>query len=78
MGEDIFGDWKKNRYILVPSDLSESDHHLIILTDVSYWVEHSDDFLEWCNSTPGVRTQGMTVELDNDKTLTLFMLRWSS
>jgi hypothetical protein len=78
MGEDILGDWKKNRYILIPSDLSESDHHLIILTDASYWAEHVHELVEWCDNTEGVRTQGMTVEIDNDKTLTLFMLRWSS
>jgi hypothetical protein len=77
MGEDILGDWKKNRYILAPSNLTESDHHLIILTDVAYWAEHADELIEWCNKTQGVRTQGMTVEISDDKTLTHFILKWS-
>lgn len=78
MDKDIFEDWKQNRFILVPKDLSEtSNHHLIVLTDIKYWAEHADALVEWCKSNPKTQTQGMTVEISDDKTLTHFILKWS-
>lgn len=77
MGEDILADWKKNKFILAPKDLTETDKHLIILTDIKYWAEHAVELKEWCEKTQGARTQGMTVEIFDDKTLTHFILEWS-
>ena len=77
MGEDILADWKKNKFILAPKDLTETQNHLIILTDIKYWAEHADALAEWCERTQGVYTQGMTVEISDDKTLTHFILKWS-
>lgn len=74
---DILEDWKKNRFILADSALTETDKHLIILTDIKYWAEHADELVEWCNNTQGAYTQGMTVEISDDKTLTHFILKWS-
>lgn len=77
MSDDVLADWKRNRFIVADPFLVETTKHVIILTDINYWAEHADDLVEWCNLHEGVKTQGMTVEIDNDKTLTLFILRWS-
>lgn len=78
MSEDIFADWKKNRFILVDSSLFwDTKKHLIVLTDIKYWAEHADEFAEWCERTQGVFAHGMTVEISDDKTLTHFILKWS-
>ena len=74
---DILKDWKKNRFILAPNHLTETANHVIILTDIKYWAEHADELKEWCEHTQGAYTQGMTVEISDDKTLTHFILKWS-
>jgi hypothetical protein len=77
LSKDIFEDWKHNRFILAPRDLTETGNHLIILTDIKHWAEHADELAEWCDRTQGAFTKGMTVEITDDKTLTHFILRWS-
>jgi len=81
MSDDILADWKKSKFILasrhLTRHLTETDKHLIVLTDIKYWAEHADELKEWCDRTQGVRTQGMTVEISDDKTLTHFILKWS-
>lgn len=77
LSEDILEDWKRNRFILASKDLTETENHLIVLTDLAYWVEHADDLVEWCEKNPKAQTQGMTVEIKDDKTLTHFILKWS-
>lgn len=74
---DVLADWKKNRFILADAQEKKTDKHLIILTDIGYWAEHADELAEWCEHTPGVVTQGMTVEISDDKTLTHFILKWT-
>ena len=77
MGKDILEDWKRNRFILASKDLTETKNHLIVLTDIKYWAEHADALVEWCKHNPKAQTQGMTVEISDDKTLTHFILKWS-
>lgn len=77
MSDDILADWKGNRFIVADSHLTETDKHLIVLTDIKYWAEHADELKEWCERTTGAYPQGMTVEISDDKTLTHFILRWS-
>ena len=77
MSDDILAEWKKNRFILADKVLTETDNHLIILTDIKYWAEHADELVKWCERTQGAYTQGMTVEISDDKTLTHFILKWS-
>ena len=75
-GKDVLADWKTSKFILADKDLTDTDKHVIVLTDVGYWVDHVDTLVDWC-MTNNARTQGMTVEIDDDKTLTHFILRWS-
>ena len=76
---DIFHDWKKNRFIVAPEfayDLGKDFKHVIVLTDIAFWAKEVDNLVPWCLEN-GCRTQGMTVEIPDDKILTLFCLRWS-
>jgi hypothetical protein len=77
LSEDILEDWKRNRFILASHDLTETDNHLIILTDIKYWAEHADELKEWCDRNQGAYPQGMTVEISDDRTLTHFILKWT-
>lgn len=74
---DILADWKRNKFILIDPSLTNTDNHVVVLTDIQYWAEHQGDLVEWCNNTAGVYPQGMTVEISDEKTLTHFVLRWS-
>jgi hypothetical protein len=50
--------------------------HLIVLTDYRYWAQHTDELAAWCQARDSV-TQGMTVVIKDEATLTEFVLRWS-
>jgi hypothetical protein len=81
--DDIFADWKKNRFVIADDFAKEyfNERHaegtLIVLTDFRFWgQEHiADQLVQWCINH-GCRTQGATVEIPNKETLTAFMLRW--
>jgi len=72
---DIFESWKKNRFIIVDHELVDNES-LVILTDVQFWADHTDELINWC-SIRNATTQGMTVVFGDEPTLTEFVLRWS-
>lgn len=76
MSDDVFGDWKSNRFIIAPGYLTDSKEHLIVLTDVGFWNTHYEELKDWCDEHLA-DTQGMTVAVPNERILTLFVLRWS-
>jgi hypothetical protein len=81
MGEDIFADWKKQRFIVGDGYAKQyldlfPNGHLIILTDFKFWTEYLEDLEEWCEQY-GVKHSGMTLEIPSDKLLTMFSLRWA-
>lgn len=70
-------DWSSSRYVVVPPHLVESTtSQVILLTDVSYWATHADELLEWC-SEHKCSHNGMSVNIDDPETMTLFTLRWA-
>jgi hypothetical protein len=75
MSEDIFASWKDSRFIIAPAALVDKEQ-LVILTDYTYWVAHTDELLDWC-AKYGASTQGMTVVFPDEKTLMAFALRWA-
>lgn len=78
VGEDIFADWKKQRFIVADGYAYLDQYpngHLIILTDFKFWTEHIEELVEWCEQY-NVKHSGMTLELPNDELLTIFSLRW--
>ena len=76
MSDDIFHSWKDQRFIIAPSVLAEGIGRLIVLTDIAFWNEHYEELKDWCDANLA-ETVGMTVEIPNDDTLLLFVLRWS-
>lgn len=75
---DIFHDWKKNRFVVAPEfgfRLKNNFKHVIVLTDIAFWAQEVDNLVPWCQEN-GCKNQGMTVEIPDDCTLTLFCLRW--
>ena len=77
MNDDLFAEWKRNKFIVADYALTDSAKHLIVLTDIKFWAENVDMLEEWCKKNPRARTQGMTVEIDDDRTLTYFIMRWT-
>ena len=76
MSNDVFAEWKQNRFIIAPRELVDDGVHLIVLTDYRYWAQHTDELAAWCQERDSV-TQGMTVVIKDEATLTEFVLRWS-
>lgn len=75
---DIFHDWKQNRFIVAPEFTYDPNcrfKHMVVLTDIPFWAREVDNLVPWCIEH-GCNTQGMTVEIPDDETLTLFCLRW--
>jgi hypothetical protein len=73
---DIFHDWKQNRFIHISKDLVDYDQGImILLTDVGFWVDHTDELINWCRENRCVQ-HGMTVTMPSEEELTLFCLRW--
>jgi hypothetical protein len=73
---DIFAHWKRNRFVIGSEFVDHANCILILLTDISFWAEHLEELDQWC-SDHLCTVKGMTVEIPNDATLTLFALRWS-
>ncbi len=82
--EDIFADWKKNRFVIADDFAKEYLNErqvegiLIVLTDFRFWgQEHiADQLVQWCSDN-NCKTQGATVTIPSKQLLTAFMLRWS-
>jgi hypothetical protein len=73
---DIFEGWKNVRFVDVTNIyVAESKNILLVLTDMAYWTEHYEELTEWCQAYQG-QAVGMTVELPDEATFTLFTLRW--
>lgn len=76
MSKDVFESWKDQRFIIAPSVLVEGTGKLIVLTNIAFWNEHYEKLKDWCDAHQS-ETIGMTVEVPNEETLLLFVLRWA-
>jgi len=77
MIDDIFADWKTSKFIIAEPELHDFiGEHLVILTDISYWIEHGDRLTKWCADN-GCIQEGMAVRVPSDKKLTHFILVWA-
>ena len=75
MADDIFEDWKKNRFIVATVD-EVHQGILVVMTDIKYWVNNAEELVEWCQENNCI-TKGMTIEIPDEETLLLFRLKWS-
>jgi hypothetical protein len=76
MSDDIFADWRGQRFVVADRELHDSAGHVILLLDFFYWADHDQQLDEWCRHN-GADIQGMTVNLPTEQVLTAFVLRWS-
>lgn len=76
MTDDVFDEWKRNKFIIVSKDLLDDNEILIILTDIQFWAEHEVELFEWCEERKA-NNVGMTVVFEDEITLMEFVLRWS-
>ena len=77
---DIMQDFKDRRFTVCPSYISRglpepTYGHLIVMTDFMFWHDNFDELLVWCNDHE-CTVKGMTIDIPDDATLTLFCLRW--
>ena len=74
--KDIFESWKRNRFIVADDfQIDNQFKYIVILTDIQFWIENNESLLSWCQEH-NCSQQGMTVNIPDDETLTLFYLRW--
>ena len=72
---DIMADFKKNKFVVAPDYLGFGPT-MLILTDIGFWAENYNELGDWCGLHQ-CRLSGMTVDVPDDPTLTLFCLKWS-
>lgn len=80
MSDDIFADWKNKKFVVTKNfvyehSLTPQFELLIVLAALGFWAEHVEDLDQWCKDNNAKR-EGMTVLIPDQKTLTLFALRW--
>lgn len=65
----------QDKFIIIPDLLTVTDK-MVILTDIVFWSSHEDQLRQWCadNDSDFI---GMTVVFPNEKTLAMFVLKWS-
>lgn len=71
---DIFQEWKDNKFVVV-TNLDEYKN-LVVLTNIIYWHDNYTELWRWCEKH-NCKVQGMTIEMPDEQTMTLFVLRWS-
>jgi hypothetical protein len=75
MNTDILADWKNSRFVLADPALGNAEF-TVVLSDYVFWIGNYEDLKTWCLAHGG-DVHGMTVDLADEKTLSLFVLRWS-
>ena len=68
----------KQRFIVAEPEVCESlgVPFIVMLSDMWFWNDNYDALKDWCKNNNS-EVLGMTVELPDAKTLTVFALRWS-
>lgn len=75
LGGDIMAEYKNNRFVVAPQEFTD-DKITVVLCDIEYWSTHYEELENWCNEH-GCKTQGMTVDIPDSRTLTMWTLCWS-
>lgn len=73
---NVMEEWKKSKFVV--TDLFQFDGimYVVVLSDFNFWANEIDELEDWC-SQHNAKVKGMTVEIYNEETLTLFYLKWS-
>ena len=73
--EDLMAGFKNKKFVIAPDDLGFTPT-MIVLTDFTFWTNNYTELGDWCGAHQ-CRLSGMTVDIPDEKTLTLFCLKWS-
>lgn len=73
---DIFAGWKDRKFVVSDDYYYNDFQYVVVLIDFMYWHSVSDDLLLWCNQN-NCTMKGLTVNIPDEKSLTLFYLRWA-
>lgn len=78
LGGDIMHEYKNNRFVVTAAGLidSEPGYSTVVLSDIGFWNDHYCELEQWCQEHDCI-IRGMTVDIPNDRTRTMWMLRWS-
>jgi hypothetical protein len=71
---DVFEHWKNQKFV-IPKNIEGYDC-TVVLSDIAYWNTHHEELYNWCDNY-NCKIIGMTVDVPDSRTLTLFCLRWS-
>ena len=74
---DILADWKETRFVFYkhPTIINSCEFSVLLL-DYVFWAEHIPDLEEWCQKY-NCSWSGMVVNVPDERTLTIFVLKWS-
>jgi len=73
---DLFHDWKQNRFVVVDRSLIDEESGItVLLTDLGYWVDRTDEIMQWCKENNAVQ-RGLTITMPSESELLLFCLKW--
>ena len=75
---DIFKSWKEEKFIVADKRITGdlTDKIIVVMSDYRYWAAHVDECEKWCKQY-NCEIKGMTIEIPDEDTLLLFVLRWS-
>lgn len=66
----------RSKFIFTKKEiLDDNNTHLIFLTDYVFWSKYDQQLQDWCREH-GCYFTGMTVDVPNEHTSLLFILRW--
>jgi hypothetical protein len=73
----IMEDWKNKRFIVLTGLIQDFDwRYSVLLSDYNFWADNADKLAQWCTEN-NCKQEGMLVNFPDEKTLSLFCLRWS-
>ena len=68
----------KAKFVVADALISATlkQHAIIMLNDIGYWVDNYESLQSWC-AEHSAEVVGMTVNIPDEHTLTVFCLRWA-
>jgi hypothetical protein len=62
---------------LIVSEQQNGNYYTVFLSSYDFWTEHYDELCEWSQQYSGIKVLGMTVQIDSEELLTVFLLKWN-
>ena len=62
---------------IIVSDQKNENYRVVFLSNYVFWATHYEELREWSQQYSGIKVRGMTVQIDSEELLTVFLLKWS-